>query len=41
MVNACTIIAANYLSYARVLADSFLAHHPDGAFTVLVIDDAP
>src|SRR4051794_36127242 len=41
MVNACTIIAANYLAYARVLADSFLTHHPDGAFTVLVIDDLP
>ena len=27
--------------YARVLADSFLEHHPDGAFTVLVIDDRP
>ena len=39
MLNACTIIARNYLAHARVLADSFFAHHPDGVFTVLVIDD--
>ena len=39
MVNACTIIARNYLAFAKVLADSFLAHHPNGSFTVLVIDD--
>ena len=39
MVAACTIIARNYLAHARVLADSFFAHHPDGEFTVLLIDD--
>src|SRR3984893_4542326 len=39
MLNVCTIIARNYLALARVLADSFFAHHPDGSFTVLVIDD--
>jgi glycosyltransferase involved in cell wall biosynthesis len=39
MLNACTIIACNYLPFATVLADSFFAHHPDGAFTVLLIDD--
>jgi glycosyltransferase involved in cell wall biosynthesis/2-polyprenyl-3-methyl-5-hydroxy-6-metoxy-1,4-benzoquinol methylase len=39
MVNACTIIARNYLVHARVLARSFFAHHPDGRFTVLLIDD--
>jgi hypothetical protein len=39
MLNVCTIVAANYLPYARVLADSFFAHHPDGAFVVLLIDD--
>jgi glycosyltransferase involved in cell wall biosynthesis len=38
-VNACTIIARNYLAHARVLAESFCEHHPDGTFTVLVIDD--
>jgi glycosyltransferase involved in cell wall biosynthesis len=37
-VNACTIIARNYLAHARVLARSFYEHHPDGRFTVLVID---
>jgi glycosyltransferase involved in cell wall biosynthesis/2-polyprenyl-3-methyl-5-hydroxy-6-metoxy-1,4-benzoquinol methylase len=39
MVRACTIVARNYFAHARVLADSFLAHHPDGEFTVLLIDD--
>jgi glycosyltransferase involved in cell wall biosynthesis/2-polyprenyl-3-methyl-5-hydroxy-6-metoxy-1,4-benzoquinol methylase len=39
MLNACTIIACNYLPFARVLADSFLAHHPGAAFTILLIDD--
>ena len=38
-VHACTIIARNYLPFARVLARSFAAHHPDGRFGVLVIDD--
>jgi glycosyltransferase involved in cell wall biosynthesis len=39
MVSACTIVARNYLSHARILATSFFAHHPDGAFTTLIIDD--
>src|SRR3954466_10185440 len=39
MVNACTIIARNYLAHARVLADSFHAHHPDGRLSVLIVDD--
>ena len=38
-VRVCTIVARNYLSHARILATSFLAHHPDGAFTTLLIDD--
>ena len=37
-VNACTIVAPNYLPYARVLARSFLEHHPDGRFCTLVLD---
>jgi glycosyltransferase involved in cell wall biosynthesis/SAM-dependent methyltransferase len=39
MLNACTIIACNYLPFARVLADSFFDHHADGRFTVLLVDD--
>ena len=39
MLNACTIIACNYLPFARVLANSLLLHHPAAAFTVLLIDD--
>jgi glycosyltransferase involved in cell wall biosynthesis len=37
-MNACTIIARNYLPHARVLAESLLEHHPDGRLTTLVID---
>lgn len=36
---ACTVIARNYRAYARLLADSFLAHHPGGRVFVLVLDD--
>lgn len=35
---ACTIVSKNYIAYARVLADSFLDHHPDGRFFVLLVD---
>jgi hypothetical protein len=38
-VQACTIIAKNYVAQARVLARSFLEHHPDGRFWVLIIDE--
>ena len=38
-MHACTIIARNYLAHARVLARSFFEHHPDGRFSVLVLDD--
>jgi hypothetical protein len=35
---AGTIVARNYLPAARVLGESFLRHHPDAGFAVLVID---
>lgn len=35
---ACTIVACNYLPAARVLADSYLRHHPDHEFVIGVID---
>ncbi|MEM6456261.1 MAG: hypothetical protein AAF772_14285, partial [Acidobacteriota bacterium] len=38
MFTACTIVSKNYLAYARVLAESFRAHHPDGRFVVLLVD---
>ena len=34
----CTIIAKNYLSFARVLTDSFLEHNPGGKVFVLLVD---
>jgi glycosyltransferase involved in cell wall biosynthesis/SAM-dependent methyltransferase len=39
-MHACTIIARNYLPYARVLAESFAEHHPDARFTTLILDSA-
>ena len=39
-MDACTIIAKNYLAYARVLAESYARQHPDSKFYVLIIDDA-
>lgn len=38
-MNICTIIARNYVAFARVLAESFKVFHPDGNCSVLVIDD--
>jgi hypothetical protein len=38
-VNICTIIAKNYVAHARVLAQSYKEHHPEGTCHVLVIDD--
>jgi hypothetical protein len=38
-LHICTIIARNYVAFARVLAESFKEFHPDGTCSVLVIDD--
>ncbi|HET9102351.1 MAG TPA: hypothetical protein VFN55_03280 [Solirubrobacteraceae bacterium] len=38
-MNACTIIAKNYLAFARVLARSFAEQHPGSRLWVLIIDD--
>ena len=35
---ACTIVAKNYIAYARVLAQSFRKQQPDGRFYVLLVD---
>jgi len=35
----CTIIAKNYLAFARTLAQSFLSFHPDYKCYVLIVDD--
>jgi glycosyltransferase involved in cell wall biosynthesis len=35
---ACTIVANNYLAYARVFSRSFLEQHPDGKVFVLIVD---
>src|SRR6202158_6470627 len=35
----CTIIAKNYVAFARTLAQSFLSFHPDYKFYVLIVDD--
>ena len=33
-----TIIARNYLPFARVLAKSFKEHHPESDFYIVIID---
>lgn len=38
-MNICTIIAKNYVAHARVLAESYLEHHPGGTCYALVIDE--
>jgi glycosyltransferase involved in cell wall biosynthesis len=38
-LNICTIVAKNYLAYARCLADSFLSQHPEGQIFVLLVDE--
>src|SRR6266536_870949 len=35
----CTIIAKNYVAFARTLAQSFLSQYHDGKVYVLVVDD--
>lgn len=35
---ACTIVSKNYLPFARVLARSFRAQHPEARFFVLLVD---
>ena len=37
-LTGCTIVSANYLPFARVLAYSFLENHPEGRFVVLLVD---
>jgi len=37
--NICTIIAKNYISFARTLCNSFIKYHPDANCYVLIIDD--
>ncbi len=39
-MDACTIVTRRELARARVLAATFLAHHPDSSFVVLVLDGA-
>ena len=38
MQRICTIIAKNYIAFARTLCSSFLEHHPNGKCYVLIID---
>src|SRR5436309_3525045 len=35
---ACTIVANNYLAYARAFTRSFTARHPEGKVCVLIVD---
>jgi glycosyltransferase involved in cell wall biosynthesis len=35
----CTIVAKNYMAYARCLTESFLNHHPEGQVIVMLVDE--
>ena len=35
---ACTIVAHNYLPLARIVARSFLKHHPESRFYIVIVD---
>jgi len=35
---ACTIVAHNYLPLARIAARSFLNHHPESSFYIVIVD---
>jgi len=37
-ITGCTVISKNYVSHARILAESFKKHHPGGRFFVLLCD---
>lgn len=37
-LGACTVASINYLAHARVLAQSFLRHHPEARFFLLLVD---
>lgn len=37
-MNICTIVCRNYVAQARVLANSFRAHHPDADCVALIVD---
>jgi hypothetical protein len=37
-ISAVTICSVNYLAKALVLAESYLVHHPEHAFTILLVD---
>lgn len=38
-MKVCIIVAKNYLPFARVLADSYAAHHDGDRISVLLFDD--
>ncbi|MFC5401649.1 hypothetical protein [Cohnella soli] len=40
MYTMCTIIAKNYIAFARTLVQSFLEHHPNGKAYVLLADES-
>ena len=36
---AFTIVSCNYISFAKTLCESFLAHHPESTFYVILVDE--
>jgi hypothetical protein len=39
-MQAAAVVARNYVPHARVLAESFRRHHPDGRLALLIVDGA-
>jgi len=37
----CTVVSRNFLSYARIVGESYLQHHPGSRFYALVVDRLP
>ena len=38
---ACGVASRNYLAYGKVVAESWLAHHPGSTFTLVIFDGDP
>ncbi|MEJ7584619.1 MAG: hypothetical protein WKF43_11165 [Acidimicrobiales bacterium] len=37
-IAACTVVTRNHLAFARLVGRSWIDHHPDSRFTIVVVD---
>lgn len=40
-IGGCALASRNYLAFGKVIAESWLEHHPGTTFTLVIIDDDP